>query len=456
MTNKEILLNILSGEETPRAGWVPFAGVHAGKLTGYNAIEVLTEEDKLLESLRAVNRLYNPDGQIILFDLQVEAEILGCTLRYVHDCAPSVVSHPLSKEAIVPCDCKIPAKEEGRLPMILRVMEQMKREIGDSTALIGLVCGPLTLASHLRGTDLFMDMYDDPDYVKNLLGFCTKTAKQMATFYIEAGMDIIGFVDPLISQISPDTFLQFPSEPYKELFRFVADKNVFSAFFVCGDAGQNIEPMCQTKPHAIFIDENIAIGQAKQITDRYGIALGGNIPLTTTMLYGTQDDNRQAVINIIDACGGHRGVVIAPGCDMPFDVPVENTIAVAFAVAHYEETKKMIAGYNGKLPLDDIVVTLPDYPNLTKTLVEVFTLDSLTCAACGYLMNTVNELHRDNPELFDMVEYRYTKLENIKRCQLMGIKNLPALYINGTLVYSSIIPAKHLLLEQIKNATHSD
>jgi len=410
MTNKDLLLNILKGQAAPRAGWIPFAGVHAGKLVGYNAIEVLTQEDKLVEALRAVHKLYNPDGQIILFDLQVEAEILGCTLRYVHDCAPSVVTHPLAHEPIVPCDCKIPTKAEGRLPMILRVMEQMKREIGETTALIGLVCGPFTLASHLRGTDLFMDMYDDPDYVKALLGFCGKVAKQMATYYIEAGMDVIAFVDPLVSQISADDFVRFPAEPYQELFRFVADQNVSSAFFVCGDATQNIEPMCQTGPNAIFIDENIQIEHAKRITEKYNIVLGGNIQLTITMLHGTQDDNRQAVVHIIEACGTHQGLIIAPGCDMPYDVPIENTIAAAYAVSHYEETKKMIAGYNGKLSLDHINVELPDYPNLPKSLVEVFTLDSLTCAACGYMMNTVNELHQEHPELFDIVEYKYTKL----------------------------------------------
>jgi len=456
MTNKEVLLRTLRGQETPRAAWIPFAGVHAGKLLGYNAIEVLTDEEKLIESLRAVHKLYNPDGQIVLFDLQVEAEILGCTLRYVHHCAPSVVSHPLAHEPIVPCDCKIPSKTDGRLPMILRVMERMKREIGDTTALIGLVCGPFTLASHLRGTDLFMDMYDDPDYVKNLLGFCAKVAKQMASYYIEAGMEVIGFVDPLISQIAPDDFAQFPAEPYKDLFRFVHDKNVNSAFFVCGDATQNIEPMCQTAPHAIFIDENINIAEAKKIGDRYNIALGGNIQLTVTMLYGTQDDNRQAVVNIIDACGGHQGLIIAPGCDMPYDVPIENTIAAAYAVSHYQETKQMIAGYNGKLPLNDIVVRLPDYATLPRTLVEVFTLDSLSCAACGYMMNTVNELHEEHPALFDVVEYKYTQLEQIKRCQLVGVKNLPSLYINGKLAWSSIIPAKQMLLEKIKDANRSD
>ena len=48
----------------------------------------------------------------------------------------------------------------------------------------------------------------------------------------------------------------------------------------------------------------------------------------------------------------------------------------------------------------------------------------------------VNEFNGD----VDMVEYRFTKKENIARVKKMGVKNLPCIYINGELKYSSIIP----------------
>lgn len=55
-------------------------GVHVGKLKGYTAEEVLRDENKSVECLLEVNKLYTPDGLPIIFDLQVEAEILGCVL----------------------------------------------------------------------------------------------------------------------------------------------------------------------------------------------------------------------------------------------------------------------------------------------------------------------------------------------------------------------------------------
>lgn len=59
---------------------MPFAGVHAGALIGADATQVLTDEELLVKALMEVHKLYKPDGMPIVFDLQLEAEILGCDL----------------------------------------------------------------------------------------------------------------------------------------------------------------------------------------------------------------------------------------------------------------------------------------------------------------------------------------------------------------------------------------
>ncbi|MBV1756412.1 MAG: uroporphyrinogen decarboxylase, partial [Dethiosulfatibacter sp.] len=66
---KDLVFKALRHEKTDEVPWVPFAGVHAGKLKGYTAEEVLTDGDKLFESLMEVYKLYVPDGMTTLFDL---------------------------------------------------------------------------------------------------------------------------------------------------------------------------------------------------------------------------------------------------------------------------------------------------------------------------------------------------------------------------------------------------
>ena len=449
MSGKELLFSVLRHEETDSVPWVPFAGVHAGKLKGYTAREVLTDPDKLLESLIEVNKLYRPDGQPVVFDLQLEAEILGCELLWAEDAPPSVASHPLATDLSIPNT--IPTAEDGRLPMVLDVMRKLKAEVGEHTALYGLITGPFTLASHLRGTEIFMDTMDKRDYLVALLAYCSKIAQAMARLYVEAGMDVIAVVDPVISQISPRMFTKFMHEPFNDLFKCIRDQGVFSAFFVCGDATKNIEPMCLTLPDCIAVDENIDMVTAKEVTDRHNVVLEGNIPLTTRMLMGTQLDNMKYVVDLMDSLD-HHNLIISPGCDMPYDTPVENVIGTAEAIRDVHRAKHLLTNYHAaEMDLD--AVELPDYANLEKPLVEVFTLDSASCAACGYMLQAAERAAEELAGAVDMVEYKATSSDNVARMTKMNIRNLPSICINGELKFSSLIPSNRELIEAIRAAS---
>jgi uroporphyrinogen decarboxylase len=445
MTGRDLVIRTLKHEKLERAPWVPFAGVHAGKLKGYGAREILSDVDKLVESLLEVNRIYRPDGQPVVFDLQLEAEALGCELLWADKGPPSVSSHPLAGAAAVPS--RIPGRGDARIGMAIEAMRRMKAEVGATTALYGLVTGPFTLASHLRGTDLFMDMILDPGYVHRLLEYCFEVELAVAGYYLETGMDVIAAVDPMVSQISPEHFNEFLASPYGDLFSSIRKAGALSSFFVCGNAFRNIEPMCLTGPDCISVDENIRLAEAKEITDRHGVCLGGNIQLTVVMLFGSQADNMKAVVDIVDSCGG-ANLVVSPGCDMPYDVPIENAIAAGQAVRETAQARTILEHYRGaEIKLD---VTLPDYSKLDKPLVEVFTLDSATCAACGYMMEAAKDMKGIFGEAIDLVEYKFTVRENIARCMKMGVANLPAIYLDGKLAFSSIIPSRKELEERIR------
>ena len=449
INGKELLFSVLRHEKTDNVPWVPFAGVHAGKLKGYTAREVLTDSDKMLESLLEVNKLYRPDGQPVVFDLQVEAEILGCELLWAEDAPPSVSSHPLATNMDIPDT--IPTAADGRLPMILDVMRKLKIEVGEHTALYGLITGPFTLASHLRGTEIFMDTMDKREYLVELLAYTSKVAQEMARLYVEAGMDVIAVVDPVISQISPRMFTKFMHEPFSDLFACIREQGVFSAFFVCGDATKNIEPMCLTLPDCIAVDENIDMVTAKEVTDRYNVVLEGNIPLTTRMLMGTQLDNMKYVVDLMDSLD-HHNLIISPGCDMPYDTPVENVIGTAGAIRDVHRARHLLTNYHAaEMDLD--AVELPDYANLEKPLVEVFTLDSATCAACGYMLQAAERAVSELAGAAEMVEYKATSADNVARMTKMNIRNLPSICINGELKFSSLIPSNRELLEAIRAAS---
>ena len=179
MNRRDLLLKALRNETTPRPAWLPFVGVHGAKLTGQTARDYLHSSELIVAGLRRANELYQPDGLPIVFDLQLEAEVLGCELRWADETPPAVCTHPLEQGKSL---LSLPVFDAsmGRFPMVMDALRTLKQEIGGDVALYGLLCGPFTLALHLLGNDIFLQMFDHPDYVKAVIGFCASVGQKVA------------------------------------------------------------------------------------------------------------------------------------------------------------------------------------------------------------------------------------------------------------------------------------
>ena len=64
-------------------------------ILGKTATEYLQSADLIVKEVLKAYKLYKGDCIAVSFDLQMEAEVLGCELHWVDDCPPSVVTHPL-------------------------------------------------------------------------------------------------------------------------------------------------------------------------------------------------------------------------------------------------------------------------------------------------------------------------------------------------------------------------
>jgi MtaA/CmuA family methyltransferase len=290
MNGLELIKKTFALEPVERVPWVPFVGVHGGFLTGMNATTYLKSADEIVKGISKSVEEYNPDGIPVVFDLQVEAEVLGCELRWSETGPPAVVSHPLV-EGTKLSDLKIPGPGEGRITVCLEATKMLRKKYPE-LAIYGLITGPFTLALHLLGTDIFMKLFEAPEEVNRVMDFCTQVGQKMGEYYLDAGCDVIAMVDPMTSQIDPETFEIFVTPFVSRIFKFVREQGKLSSFFVCGHAQQNIEAMCNCRPDNVSIDENIPLDFVKEIALEKGISFGGNLKLTVILLMGTPDDCR--------------------------------------------------------------------------------------------------------------------------------------------------------------------
>jgi hypothetical protein len=190
MTGKQLVLNAMKCKAVSRIPWVPFVGCHAAYLLDKSAEDYFKSAELIHRGALLADELYRPDGLPAVFDLQVEAEALGCAVQFSKKNPPAVMSHPLEANADLN-GLKVPNGTEGRYPVVMDAARRIVASLGDKIAIYGLITGPLTLGLHLRGTDIFFDMIDNPEYVKELMAFCAKVCVKTAQLYIEAGVDII-------------------------------------------------------------------------------------------------------------------------------------------------------------------------------------------------------------------------------------------------------------------------
>ncbi len=449
MTGKELLLKALRGEKTTRPAWLPFVGCHGGFLIGKTAAEYLQSAELLVAGLMKAKELYNPDGLPVMFDLQVEAEILGCGLHWADEVPPAVLGHPLVEGKKI-ADLPVLDETKGRFPVVVQALETLIKEIGDDTALYGLICGPFTLALHLLGNDIFLEMYDNEDRVLEVIDYCAGICIKSADIYLDHHADVIAVVDPMTSQISPEHFKQFVTAAMNKIYDHIRARGGLSSIFVCGDVTRNLELMVKTTADCISVDEQIDMARLRELCATENKSFGGNIKLTAVLLMGDEDDAKMEVLDIMEKTGT-KGFILAPGCDLPYAVPVKNIQAVADMV-HDEYKREVAKTLTAKKAdaFDDI--KLPDYKAANTVLIDVITLDSASCAPCQYMMAAVQKAAAAANIICYINEHKIKVRCGIGMMVKLGVKNLPTICINGEVKFASIIPDQKTLVAAIEEA----
>ena len=445
MKGLELIKKAFALQPLERVPWVPFVGVHGGFLTGVDAEKYLKSADHVVNGVSKAIEEYNPDGVPVVFDLQMEAEILGCELRWAPHNPPAVVSHPLAQGKKL-ADLKIPEETDGRIPVVVEATKILRNKYPE-VALYGLITGPFTLALHLMGTDIFMKLFEEPETVNEVMEFCTKVGLKMSEYLINAGCDVIAVVDPMTSQIDPLTFETFVTPFATQIFDFVREKEKLSSFFVCGHAQQNIEAMCDCKPDNVSIDENIPLDYVKEIALKKGISFGGNLKLTVVLLMGSRDDCLEHALECLDM-GGKTGFILAPGCDLPRETPPENLKAVTQLV-HDPYQQDVVRALERKESALE-VLNMKDYGQSDKVIVDIITLDSESCAPCQYMVEAVKRVAPQFEGVVEWREHAIKKMEAVTFMSSLMVKNIPSICIDGKIAFVSKIPPKGDLIAAIQ------
>jgi uroporphyrinogen decarboxylase len=273
---------------------------------------MLKDPSLLAKGVVNAAKRYKADGVPLLFDLSVEANSVGCELKWWPDNVPSVTTHPCSNKTPADAGLKLPTKQSGRWPIIFEAAKKAKPQLDElDCVMMGLFCGPLTLASHLAGVRIFTDVYKNRDFAHAVIKFAGEVGAIAAGFYAEMGCDIIAIVDPVASQIKSATFKEFVTPNSQQAIKVIHDAGKTSSFFICGDCTKVMKDVCEIGTHGFAIDEQLNMNFVRDMARKYNVGFGGNLKLTLALSLGLLSPREDAIVSL--AAGGQHGFTFAPG-----------------------------------------------------------------------------------------------------------------------------------------------
>ncbi len=213
-----------------------------------------------------------------------------------------------------------------------RQLELLAARAGSEKLVMAFTPGPLTLAASFGGVEpLLMALYEDPELVQEVLEFSTQMNILMLQYQAQHGASAISIADPVssVNVISAECFEAFSLPYIQKVTAAIKELNMPIMLHICGDTTARLEPVKKAGID-IFSVDSIDLENALETAHGHYAVFGTLSPFD--VLQQTSEDNVYALsAKLCETAGTAGGFILAPGCDLTPDTPLENIQAMARA-----------------------------------------------------------------------------------------------------------------------------
>jgi [methyl-Co(III) methanol-specific corrinoid protein]:coenzyme M methyltransferase len=330
MTQKERLLRILRldpVDRPPAAVPTQSAIVEVMEKSGYRWPAAQKNAKDMAGLAWACHEIGGIESVRVPFDINIEAEAMGCETRFGDDMATPPISTPKTKEEYRGVRTPDPLRD-GRMPEVLGAITLLKEKTRDEVPLIAAFGTPFELlATTLNFEDITLSIYEKPDFLTEQLDLMTEIAKAYGKEIEKRGADVLMLVDGTSQSLGPAYFERF-SLPYTRAL--VDSLSRPTILHICGNATPLLSLMAMTGVNAFSIDKPVDIEKAREDT-KGRVALIGKVSPQT--LYG---GSREEIVAETEESLRKGLEVIAPGCGLLPLTPLENLKAYIDFVLGWE------------------------------------------------------------------------------------------------------------------------
>ena len=323
LPGKKYLVNALKGLHSNRVPVTVLPGPFCAGFAGITVREFLTNAASSAKAQLAFYERFRPDSAIVVNDVYLESEALGCELDFPED-EIAHIKAPRLKEKGDLAGLRVPdPKRDGRLPYYLEVCERVSGALPDA-AVGGSQAGPWNIAMNLRGHEtLIHDTFDDPDFVHDLMRLTTETVRSFcdASLSVRVG-PAIHEASASCSLISPGIYREFIQPYHRELRDYFQAKKVHMSLHICGYIDPMVQDVIDVGLSPLSIDNPTSLEKVMSLSKPKRLTVMGNVK-TTLFATGTREAMEQDIRRCIDTAAPQSHFILASGCEIPRNSTVD-------------------------------------------------------------------------------------------------------------------------------------
>jgi MtaA/CmuA family methyltransferase len=324
MTPKERVFNRLQGEVVDKIPNLNIVMTFAANFIKVPYKKYVTDHRCLVEGNIACCEKFGIDMVSAISDPYREAQGFGANIIFPDDDVPKCSDYFIKDYSDIKKLKVKSAINSERANDRIEAIRLYKKEVGEKYPILGWVEGAFAEAADLMGVSKMMvDIYDSPDFVKDLLEICTMQAILFSEEQINAGADFVGIGDAVASLISPSVYKSLVLPCEQRIINAIHDNGAKAKLHICGNISSILDILPLTGADIVDIDWMVNFKTANEIFKGKCCACGNFDPVRI-MLQGNTEDIERAVTSCVNE--GNSNTFIAAGCEVPKMTPLENMV----------------------------------------------------------------------------------------------------------------------------------
>jgi len=335
MTSKERVYARINNQPVDRIPNLNILMFLAAKEIGVTYSEYCQDYRKLVHGNIVCMQKYGIDAVSAISDPMRESADFGMDVVFPVDGVPHEKEFLIKEKSDLLKLKPVHPSDGRRMTDRVLAVDLFKKEVGNEFPIIGWVEGSFAMAADLCGVNHFlMNLYEDPDFVVDLLEICLEQAILFARAQIEAGADIIGVGDAIASVAGPFAYQDLAVQYETRLLKAIREAGGMTKLHICGDTTPFLELLPAQHCDILDLDWMVPMDKAAALFGDI-TCINGNYDPVAVLLQGSVQD----VKNAVKTCVGMGGAkhTSAAGCEVPKHTPQENLMAVHEALCEISE-----------------------------------------------------------------------------------------------------------------------